>query len=117
MILDLGNEEYNQLIELLQTLDADNSGKIDYSEFINLCIEKKKLLSKENLKITFQSLDLDNNGILTLDELKQAFEAGGNKKTKKFWREFISQADQNNDNQLTFDEFSSIMEKLMTPNE
>jgi Ca2+-binding EF-hand superfamily protein len=53
MILDLGNEEYNQLIELLQTLDADNSGKIDYSEFINLCIEKKKLLSKENLKITF----------------------------------------------------------------
>jgi len=33
--------------------DLDKNGHIDYSEFINATIDKRKLLSKERLKTAF----------------------------------------------------------------
>jgi Ca2+-binding EF-hand superfamily protein len=37
--------------------DLDKNGHIDYSEFINATINKRKLLSKERLKTAFQLFD------------------------------------------------------------
>lgn len=62
-------------------MDADGNGMIAYSEFINIALEKKKLMSKENLKITFKSLDINNDGFLSIDEIKAAFSSAGNEKT------------------------------------
>jgi Ca2+-binding EF-hand superfamily protein len=87
---------------------------IDYSEFLNLTIQHEKLLTEENLKITFMNLDLDNNGTVTVDELQKVFEAGGNKKTDKFWKEFIRTMDLNNDGGIQLNEFMTIMGTLIT---
>lgn len=108
------NEDYEEFSKLLTKIDSDRSGKIDYSEFINLTMERKKLLSRENLTITFRSLDLDNSGTLEIDELRKAFEAGGNKKTEGFWTQFIEQIDENKDGQVSLEEFINCMEKLIT---
>lgn len=50
-------------------MDTNKSGKIDYSEFVNMIIEKKKILTIGNLRIAFDSLDYDHNGSLTIEEL------------------------------------------------
>jgi Ca2+-binding EF-hand superfamily protein len=66
-------------------MDSDSNNKINYSEFLGMLTEKKNLLTDLNLKTTFQTLDFDNNGSLSVQELKRAFEFGGNTKTDKFW--------------------------------
>ncbi len=55
---------------------------IDFSEFINLTIDHKKLLTKENLTKAFKKMDIDNDGKVGIEELKKAFEADGNMKKK-----------------------------------
>ena len=37
--------------------DANNDGRIDYSEFIAAAMDKKVLISKERLKLAFQMFD------------------------------------------------------------
>ena len=70
-------------------MDSDSNKKINYSEFLGMLTEKKNLLTDLNLKTTFQTLDFDNSGSLSVQELKRAFEFGGNQKTDKFWQNFI----------------------------
>ena len=42
---------------IMKNCDIDRNGHIDYSEFINATIDKRKLLSKERLKAAFQLFD------------------------------------------------------------
>jgi calcium-dependent protein kinase len=41
----------------MRNCDTDQNGHIDYSEFISATIDKKKLLSKERLKLAFSIFD------------------------------------------------------------
>lgn len=42
-------------------------------------------MTKDILQITFNCLDVDMNGQITIEEIQKAFEAGGTTHTKKFW--------------------------------
>lgn len=110
----LPSDDYKEFVGLLkQRLDSNGNGRIDYSEFLDLTVEHKKLLNKENLAITFRNLDIDNSGYLTVDELKKTFEAGGNKKSRLFWDDFLKGMDENNDGMITLQEFVAAMENLV----
>jgi calcium-dependent protein kinase len=63
-------EDFNKMFD---TIDTDHSGKISYSEFITMSMDRKNMMTRENLKVTFKSLDLDDNGFLSIEELKRAF--------------------------------------------
>lgn len=39
------------------------------------------MMSKENLKATFKSLDINDDGVLSMQEIKTAFSTPGNEKT------------------------------------
>jgi calcium-dependent protein kinase len=54
----------------MQMCDVDGSGYVDYSEFISASMNKKTMLSKENLQSAFEAFDEDQNGFITLDEIK-----------------------------------------------
>ena len=43
-------------------MDQTGDGKIDFTEFISAVYDRKKLLSKKNIKIAFDMLDTDHNG-------------------------------------------------------
>jgi Ca2+-binding EF-hand superfamily protein len=58
-------------------------------------------------------LDIDNSGNLSIEELKRAFEAGGNKKTEKFWKTFILDIDKNGDSEISLEEFQVAMTKIL----
>ena len=59
------------LVHLFQA-DIDNSGTIDYGEFIAATLHMNKLEREENLVSAFSFFDKDGSGFITIDELSQA---------------------------------------------
>ena len=57
--------------QIFERIDIDNSGKIDYSEWIVATINKSSLLTPEKLKIAFEMIDLDGNGTINSNEIKE----------------------------------------------
>ena len=100
--------------DLMRSLDKDGNGVIDYTEFITGAIDKAVMLSKLNLQAAFKLIDRDNSGMITLDELKAVFGGGhGDDKDESLWIEIMSEVDKNNDNQISFDEFTDVMTQLL----
>lgn len=52
--------------------DIDNSGTIDYGEFIAATVHLNKLEREEHLIAAFRYFDKDGSGHITVDELQQA---------------------------------------------
>ena len=50
----------------------DNSGTIDYGEFIAATLHMNKLEREENLVSAFSFFDKDGSGFITIDELSEA---------------------------------------------
>ena len=48
--------------KIMLQVDVNNSGFIDYTEFIMASTQKEVLLSKENIDKAFMSFDTDGNG-------------------------------------------------------
>lgn len=53
------------------SVDIDNSGFIDYSEFIMACMNEKKNISEEKLVSAFKIFDKDESGTISPDEIKE----------------------------------------------
>ena len=56
--------------EIFKEIDLDGDGRIDFHEFCVAAVDHKKLLSTQNLKYVFQTLDMDDSGTIELDEFK-----------------------------------------------
>ena len=52
--------------------DIDNSGSIDYGEFLAATLHMNKMEREENLIAAFSFFDKDGSGYITIDELQQA---------------------------------------------
>ena len=52
--------------------DIDNSGTLDYGEFIAATVHLNKLEREENLVSAFSYFDKDASGYITIDEIQQA---------------------------------------------
>jgi len=57
---------------VIQLMDTNNNGNIDYTEFIAGCMQSYVYLKENNLKHAFEYFDKDGNGTITLEELKEA---------------------------------------------
>lgn len=61
--------------QFFRECDEDNSGNMDWLEFIHMCRNKLFLTDRENhLKILFEKLDEDDSGELSIDELIEFLE-------------------------------------------
>lgn len=76
----------------------DNSGTIDYGEFIAATIHLNKLDREEHLMAAFQYFDKDGSGYITVDELQQA--CADHNITDVFFEDIIREVDQDNVSQL-----------------
>ena len=68
-----------------------------------------------NLEIAFQMMDSDRDGNLTIQELKDAFELHS-KKDEKLWDQIMKQVDRNKDGNISFEEFTEVMNKVIEIN-
>ena len=106
---------YQEAVErannIFKEIDFNNDGSINFSEFLTVNYKKDKLLSEETVEKTFQLFDIDGNGYITLDELKESMPIEITSKLE--WRELIEEVDKDGDNQISYDEFKEMMEKLI----
>ena len=73
----LENMNEFEVKDLISTMDVNNTGYINYSEFISAAMHAKKEIIEEALWLTFKQLDIDNKGQLTEDSLRRSTEAIG----------------------------------------
>ena len=55
--------------KVVNSIDFDMNGTIEYEEFIRMCIPKEKLFTDENLKNVFLLFDTEKKGIITPQEI------------------------------------------------
>ncbi len=108
-----GTNKVMEYQQLMMSLDKDGNGVIDYTEFITGAIDKVTLLNKKNLETAFKLLDVDNSGMITVEELKLAFDTQGDKKDESLWLEIMREVDQNGDNEISYEEFSEAMTEIL----
>ena len=56
--------------KLLRAADINKDGKIDFSEFVAAALDRKQLLSDNNLRAAFNALDTNNSGYLERDNIE-----------------------------------------------
>ena len=95
--------------EIMQTLDKNCNGVIDYSEFLVAAADKDMLLNLTNLKLAFNLMDADGNGSISRQELRNVFETS-EKKDEQLWIQIFDEVDVNGDGAITFDEFKQTMD-------
>ena len=61
----------NDIDEIIKIIDKDNSGTVEFQEFIRATVDLNQLLSEKNLKMAFNNFDKDNSGELTELEIKE----------------------------------------------
>ena len=102
-------EEAIQVVNhVISTVDTDNSGFIEYSEYIAAAINHETLLTKNNLEAAFNACDRDQSGSLSKEELKEML-GGGNVENEEVWAKLIEDADKNGDGEIDLKEFTNIM--------
>lgn len=69
----MAKEEVDRIFALV---DVDNSGEIDFSEFVTATVDKQKLLQEEKLKAAFSYYDADGSGSISTDEIKEVLGVG-----------------------------------------
>jgi calcium-dependent protein kinase len=53
-----------ELKNIMDSIDTDKNGKINYTEFLASNVEKDVIFSEEHLRNFFQMLDKDGNGVV-----------------------------------------------------
>nr|4JWQ_A Chain A, Calcium-dependent protein kinase [Plasmodium berghei ANKA]4JWQ_C Chain C, Calcium-dependent protein kinase [Plasmodium berghei ANKA] len=98
---------------LLDQIDSDGSGRIDYTEFLAAALDRKHL-SKKLIYCAFRVFDVDNDGEITTAELAHILYNGNKKgsitqKDVNQVKKMIQEVDKNNDGKIDFYEFCEMM--------
>ena len=111
MMRSLGqNPTEAELRDLINEVDADGNGTIDFPEFLNLMARKMQDTdSEEELKEAFKVFDKDGNGFISAAELRHVMTNLGEKLTDEEVDEMIREADVDGDGQVNYDEFVKMM--------
>ncbi len=101
-------KEVNRLIEII---DVDGNGFIEYEEFLRACVDKKEILTENNLKYAFKFLDQNGSGKLNAQKILYAF-MSKEKMDKKFEiaiENEVNEVDGDGDGEINFDEFKKLI--------
>merc|ERR1712007_259423 len=99
-----------ELQDMINEVDADGNGTIDFPEFLSLMARKMKDTdTEEELIEAFKVFDRDGNGFISAAELRYSMTNLGEKLSDIEVDEMIREADLDNDGQINYDEFVKMM--------
>ncbi len=97
----------NEIEEIIDSIDCNNNGYIDFSEFIRAAIPKESLFTNLNLFAAFNYLDLNKKGYICINDIKEILNLKKdvdiniiNELKKEF---------PNNEGKINFEEFKAMM--------
>merc|ERR1712194_395155 len=98
-----------QIDALFDSMDADGSGEIEYSEFLAATIDDQHLLDEQACRQAFANFDTDGSGTLTVKNLSEKLSTGtltgGLRLTESEIMELLQTADSNGDGEIDYEEF------------
>ncbi|CAG9317745.1 unnamed protein product [Blepharisma stoltei] len=98
--------------KIMNEVDTDKNGFIDYNEFLRAALDKRLMNSRENLAAAFNMFDKDNSGAISADELRSVLGEGLDT-TDNVWTEILDEADSNGNGEIDIKEFEAlVMSKL-----
>eukprot|EP00922_Rhytidocystis_sp_ex-Travisia-forbesii_P018963 GHVS01028161.1.p1 GENE.GHVS01028161.1~~GHVS01028161.1.p1 ORF type:complete len:704 (+),score=129.27 GHVS01028161.1:94-2205(+) len=100
-------EEVDRILDLV---DFDKNGFIEYSEFVTVCMDRYTLMSKERLVAAFKLFDSDGSGKISNKELAELF--GLNSVDDETWHQILEDTDTNKDGEVDLEEFIVMMKKI-----
>jgi calmodulin len=99
-----------ELQDMINEVDADGNGTIDFPEFLTMMARKMKDTdSEEEIKEAFKVFDKDGNGYISSAELRHVMTNLGEKLTDEEVDEMIREADVDGDGQINYEEFVKMM--------
>ena len=99
-----------ELQDMINEVDADGNGTIDFSEFLTMMARKMKDTdSEDEIKEAFKVFDKDGNGFISAAELRHVMTNLGEKLTDEEVDEMIREADIDGDGQINYEEFVKMM--------
>ncbi|ORY84808.1 hypothetical protein BCR37DRAFT_251924 [Protomyces lactucae-debilis] len=99
-----------ELQDMVNEVDADGNGTIDFPEFLTMMARKMKDTdSEEEIKEAFKVFDADGNGQISAAELKHVMMNLGEKLTDEEVNEMIREADVDNSGTINYEEFVKMM--------
>ena len=99
-----------EIEKTIKEMDGDYNGFVSYEEFLRVSINQKKLLSEKNMKLAFDRFDINKDGKLSREEIKKVLGVSEN----EYINSLLKIIDSNNDGFICFDEFSSLMNIVVT---
>ncbi|XP_057314709.1 neo-calmodulin-like isoform X2 [Hydractinia symbiolongicarpus] len=100
----------SELEEMINLVDKDGNGLIDFHEFLNL-MDSNTLVQNidQEMESLFGMIDTNNDGFISEKELKAMMKGLGEKVRKKDIRKMIKEADMNKDGKISFCEFKRMV--------
>lgn len=107
-------EQVNKIVDqLFLILDGDNNGFIEFEEFLRACVDKNRILTKENIWYAFKFLDDKNTNSIDVQTLMRAFDAKPNKMLEAVFNKTLNNGNLNNNGKITFHEFEQLILNTM----
>eukprot|EP00746_Dinoflagellata_sp_MGD_P158868 gnl/MRDRNA2_/MRDRNA2_86576_c0_seq17.p1 gnl/MRDRNA2_/MRDRNA2_86576_c0~~gnl/MRDRNA2_/MRDRNA2_86576_c0_seq17.p1 ORF type:complete len:505 (+),score=116.36 gnl/MRDRNA2_/MRDRNA2_86576_c0_seq17:88-1602(+) len=101
------------LQQIMEQVDSDGSGVIDYTEFLAATLDKKAYLQEDVCWSAFRVFDRNGDGKISMAELEQCL-AGGDVEAAmgaSAVKELMKEVDTNGDGEIDFQEFMQMMRK------
>ena len=88
---------------LIRMADFDGDGKLSYNELLLTCIQKRLAAKEERLWEAFCRLDLNNDGKVSVEELKQVLV-----RNERDAKELMKEVDVDGDGMVSYEEFLAM---------
>jgi len=99
------------LEDLLQAVDCNGSGSLDYTEFLAATIDQKLYMQRDMCWAAFRVFDLDGDGKITREELGKVLNGDGVQELFGAGKiqKMIEEVDKDGDGAVDFEEFCAMM--------